>query len=371
MKKPKTALVIAIAFMALASAVLAATGQRTIQVTFRNIGLMLDGQRVATKSEPFIFNGEVYLPLAAVADAIGKPMSWDGQANVVHIGQKPAGMISLSSKQGLPPYQVTASSYGWSLNNEHVPSNKLTGKKMQLGGQIYNDGIMVQLDNTGQGTNQQGNLDWNLNGRATTIVGAIGFDDNQKAKGAGHLVFYLDESPTNAIEFKSGDLPKEFSLDVTGVLRLRAEIKGTGSYYSFTVDLVNLKAHTPGGTKSYEGTREVEQASTQSPSYTAPSTASRVNRTPDLSGFLLPQSLERPLNNNDLRGLSAKQLTLARNEIYAYHGRIFQDNELRNHFASKPWYRGNARYSDNFLTATQRANAEFIMKYQKQMGLTW
>lgn len=89
------------------------------------------------------------------------------------------------------------------------------------------------------------------------------------------------------------------------------------------------------------------------------------------SGLILSQALSRQLSESDLRGLSAKQLTLARNEIYAFHGRAFNDPDLRKYFASRPWYRMNPRYSDKLVPPLQKANAQFIADYQRRKGLNW
>ena len=43
--------------------------------------------------------------------------------------------------------------------------------------------------------------------------------------------------------------------------------------------------------------------------------------------YILPMSSKRKLKEKDLKKLGAKKLRIARNEIYARHGRMFQDQE--------------------------------------------
>ena len=54
--------------------------------------------------------------------------------------------------------------------------------------------------------------------------------------------------------------------------------------------------------------------------------------------YLLPDSDAVYLTAQDLAGLSADQLRLARNEIFARQGRTFQDQALQDYFDQKDWY---------------------------------
>jgi len=59
-------------------------------------------------------------------------------------------------------------------------------------------------------------------------------------------------------------------------------------------------------------------------------------------GFLFPDSNHRYLGDADLAGLSKVELRVARNEIYARHGRFFKDQTLANYFSQFSWYQPNA-----------------------------
>lgn len=84
--------------------------------------------------------------------------------------------------------------------------------------------------------------------------------------------------------------------------------------------------------------------------------------------FLLPDIAVRFYPDEELLALSEEELRLARNEIYARHGRIFQTEELNGYFSSKTWY--EPRYTaeqmnamgDAFLNEYERANRDRIIQ---------
>jgi hypothetical protein len=90
----------------------------------------------------------------------------------------------------------------------------------------------------------------------------------------------------------------------------------------------------------------------------------------DFSG-VLPWYSTVKLTEASLEGRSAKDLTILRNEIYARHGRVFQDNALKEHFEAQSWYYANPSYSDRDLSEIEQWNIQFIMDYQKKNNLTW
>ena len=58
------------------------------------------------------------------------------------------------------------------------------------------------------------------------------------------------------------------------------------------------------------------------------------------SEYILPYSDSQYYSQSELEALSDEELRLARNEIYARHGRMFDDEELQAYFDSKSWYEG-------------------------------
>lgn len=54
--------------------------------------------------------------------------------------------------------------------------------------------------------------------------------------------------------------------------------------------------------------------------------------------YILPECETRIYTREELSALSKDELRLARNEIYARHGRKFSAEDLRNYFQNKSWY---------------------------------
>ncbi len=61
-------------------------------------------------------------------------------------------------------------------------------------------------------------------------------------------------------------------------------------------------------------------------------------RTSTPADYLLPDSDCRIVTDEELAALNARQLRLARNEIYARYGRIFTAPDLKAYFSEQPWY---------------------------------
>ncbi|HYD13844.1 MAG TPA: YARHG domain-containing protein [Allosphingosinicella sp.] len=72
----------------------------------------------------------------------------------------------------------------------------------------------------------------------------------------------------------------------------------------------------------------------------------------------LPGSDSRRLTEDDIEGLSVAQLRLARNEIYARHGRTFADPALSAHFSRYSWYEPTS--DEVALSPVEQANVEFL-----------
>ena len=77
------------------------------------------------------------------------------------------------------------------------------------------------------------------------------------------------------------------------------------------------------------------------------------------NGFIFPDSDIRKLTSADLTYLSKEQLKIARNEIYARHGHIFQTKDMQAYFAKQSWYRENP-YFKGKLTDIETYNIELI-----------
>lgn len=83
--------------------------------------------------------------------------------------------------------------------------------------------------------------------------------------------------------------------------------------------------------------------------------------------FIFADSSERYLDDWELELCSADELTLARNEIYARHGRRFNDQTLQEYFDSMPWYEGTVEpedFDDGVFNEFEKANLEKIAVHE-------
>lgn len=77
-------------------------------------------------------------------------------------------------------------------------------------------------------------------------------------------------------------------------------------------------------------------------------------------GMIFPDSDRRLLGPADIAPLSASELRVARNEIYARRGRAFADPNLRRYFAQFDWY--NPVAAEVALGRVESANVAFLQQ---------
>lgn len=132
--------------------------------------------------------------------------------------------------------------------------------------------------------------------------------------------------------------------------------------------------------KEHESESESEERTMPTVSQTEPDTVPTVSQTETApttvalnNDFVLPDSSIRVLDKSELAGLSAEQCRISRNEIYAKHGRMFDDAGLQNYFNSCSWYHGTIpadRFSDTMLSDIEIQNRNLIVSYEKEKGYT-
>lgn len=92
---------------------------------------------------------------------------------------------------------------------------------------------------------------------------------------------------------------------------------------------------------------------------------------PKMNEYILPDSDKRYLQMSDLEGFTAEQCRLARNELFARHGRLFSDESLQAYFNSKSWYVGTIlpeNFNDNVFNEYEIANRDLIVQFEKERG---
>lgn len=91
----------------------------------------------------------------------------------------------------------------------------------------------------------------------------------------------------------------------------------------------------------------------------------------DNNDDIFPLSSSSYLDESDLDGLSKEECRIARNEIYARHGRMFTDEALQSYFDSKDWYDGYIEpedFDESVLNEYETSNRDLIVEYETEMG---
>lgn len=89
------------------------------------------------------------------------------------------------------------------------------------------------------------------------------------------------------------------------------------------------------------------------------------------SKYILDDSNQRFLSEDELKNLSKEELRLARNEIYARYGRKFDDEALCSYFESCSWYEGTIEaedFQEDWLNEYEAYNRDLIISYEEKMG---
>ena len=69
--------------------------------------------------------------------------------------------------------------------------------------------------------------------------------------------------------------------------------------------------------------------------------------------------------------MTASECRLARNELYARHGRMFKDADLQSYFNSRDWYTpriSSDEFVEESLSETEMYNRDLIVAYEKKHG---
>jgi hypothetical protein len=86
--------------------------------------------------------------------------------------------------------------------------------------------------------------------------------------------------------------------------------------------------------------------------------------TPETLYGYYPEASTRLLTEDDVQNLTAEELRIMRNEIFARHGYIFKTASLSEYFASQDWYTPTYNNVDEFLTDIEKQNIRFIKAHE-------
>ena len=117
MKKAGTLALAAVLVLALAVSAVAASNTISKLITYRDIRITVDGEEISPRdvngnaTEPFIMDDSTYLPVRAVAEALGVDADWDGETNTVALTtdaapapgrEEKAGQLKAAAQKEIP-----------------------------------------------------------------------------------------------------------------------------------------------------------------------------------------------------------------------------------------------------------------------------
>jgi len=80
-----------------------------------------------------------------------------------------------------------------------------------------------------------------------------------------------------------------------------------------------------------------------------------------------PQASRRALSIEELKGMSAKELKIMRNEIFARYGYTFiPGGTMDTYFRQQDWYRAEHKNVDSFLTELEKQNIKLIQQVEAE-----
>ncbi len=224
----------------------AAPVKKTIEVVFSDMKIAVDGKLLELKDaqgnslQPILYGGTTYLPVRAIAQALGKEVTPPKEDNTLYIGKivKPGGRIMGISE--LAPFTQSKAKTGvvWDI-----------GKKLKIAGIEYE--ALDSITCSGIGAGGSGNVDYGLNSEYSKLTGVFGVDDsspdpvNKKMNEAGAILqVYGDNNLLyETILATKGANPHKIDVDLKGVKLLSIRIKdfNKASDYRYRYNFVNVK----------------------------------------------------------------------------------------------------------------------------------
>lgn len=197
--------------------------EETIKVLYNNIRIIVDGTQIEPKDasgnavEPFIYNGTTYLPVRAVANALGKEVTWDSKTSTVSLGNSEATYLDQM------PYSNFQST---GKNNFIVPFTNMEVQNVK-----FNRGLKYQIrfDSKDEKTNKIGlSSEYIINGKYKKLIGTLGVEGSSDTNDNGLQPTIINFYGDDKLLYSTPPISKGMSLldlniDVSGVSILRIE----------------------------------------------------------------------------------------------------------------------------------------------------
>lgn len=210
---------------------------KNLEAHYTGISLVVNGVQVTPKDangkvvDPFIVDGTTYLPVRAVASALGEDVSWEGSTRTVYIGEIPGQETNWMKK--LPPYSLSSDGGFICDGTDHTKYFTVSGVKQT-------EGIYVDMGyNYSWGINHETvNVIWNTNSLYKTMKCTIGYSETRGGERNININVYLDGEFYDAFPLVWSDPPKTFSIDLDYCSNVRFEFQG--SSYSVAYGMYDI-----------------------------------------------------------------------------------------------------------------------------------
>ena len=191
---------------------------KTIEAQYMGISLVVDGVAVTPKDasgnvvEPFVSEGTTYLPVRAVADALGKSVTWDGETKTVYIGQVPGTTESWMTK--LPPFQTGLAT---------VYDGTDPKASFKVGGVTKTEGVVL----ADTSYYDSAYAIWNTNCLYKTMTFTIAHSENVEKKDEnGILDIYLDGELSATYELQWDGAPQTITVPLNYAASVKLNLDG-------------------------------------------------------------------------------------------------------------------------------------------------
>ena len=164
--------------------------------------------------------------------------------------------------------------------------------------------------------------------------------------------------------------------ETTTVSRIVPNI--TGIYKDSAIDMLRNNGIKYRLDYEYSSTYEKDYVFSQSPSSGAFMSDNQIvtvyisrGELPVSTDYILPYSDIEYISESELVGMNKRTSELALNEIYARHGRKFNDSSIQSYFNEKSWYDGFIEpedFSDSVFNKYETKNIATIDSYMKKKG---
>jgi hypothetical protein len=184
------------------------------------------------------------------------------------------------------------------------------------------------------------------------------------------------EEEENYNSFNSSSLKPAIAGVLIGLAILAA---GLGAYYAYSKNDKSVKEQTA-AIKSTENAENSKDNSSDGGNSTSKdnegtdkskdnsknNSSAAANTNSKTDEYMFSNSGSVKLTDDQVSSLSKENLALARNEIFARHGFVFQTEPFKTYFNNKTWYKSNAGFkgSDEELSSVEKSNVDLILKYE-------